>query len=68
MTLADTFQVPPLCALVVNSVPGSTQWCFLRSTDGPLKPTEDHFSIDTGFLEPTEGLDLSRKRALQAST
>ena len=50
MTLEDAFQLPPLCALGVKIAPGSTQ-CFHRSTDGPLKPTEDHLSIDTGFSQ-----------------
>ena len=50
MTPADAFQSPPLCALSVKIAPGSTQ-CWIRSTDGPLKPKDDNLSINTGFSQ-----------------
>ena len=50
MTLVDAFQLLPLGVLGVKIAPGLTQ-CFLSSTDSPLKPTEDHLSIDTGFSQ-----------------
>ena len=54
MTLEDTFQLLPLCALGVKIALGSTQ-CFVRSNDGPLKPSGDHLSIDTGFSRAVRG-------------
>ena len=50
MTLVDEFQLLPFGVLGVKIAPGSTQ-CFLRSTDGPLKPTKDHLSINTGLSQ-----------------
>ena len=50
MTLVDAFQLLPLGILDVKIASGSTQ-CFLRSIDGPLKPTKDHLSIDTGLFQ-----------------
>ena len=50
MTLVDVFQLLSLGVLGVKIAPGSTQ-CFLRSTDDPPKPMEDHLSIDEGFSQ-----------------
>ena len=50
MTLVDAFQLLPVGVLGVQTAPCSTQ-CFLRSTDGPRKPTEYYLSIDTGFSQ-----------------
>ena len=54
MTLVDAFQLLPLGVLGVKMTPGSTQ-SFLRLTNGPLKPTKDHLSIDKGFSQADRG-------------
>ena len=54
MTLVDAFQLLSLGVLGVEIARGSTQ-CFLRSTDGPLKPTKDHLSPTEGLPRPKNG-------------
>ena len=65
MTLVDAFQLLPLGVLGVKIAPGSTQ-CFLRSTDGPLKPTKDYLSIDRyRILSSRQRAYPDRKMALR---
>ena len=64
MTLVDAFQLLLLLGVIgVKNAPGSTQ-CFLRSTDGPLKSSKDHLSIDTGFSQADRVPILTKKMVL----
>ena len=67
MTLVDAFQLLPLGILGVKIAPGSTQ-CLLRSTDGPLKPTKYHLSIDRGFSQAERGPILTEEWHCQTCT